>query len=300
LTLEEVQRRRIEHKAKRLENASPASVRAAKQARRRKRRAQAAERVGDIAQHGNKHSRNRISLLWGRHEGMDAFVVGTGTSLTGFDFSVLNGRKNAFSIGLNDAVMAKRFKPEYSLFCDTGIWARYRDMDLDPRTIMVCQPKARSQFLRYERCTYIDRVWHFNHVGNIQGCVKSDRNDDLFVARTVATGGIMMAWKLGARRVFLLGVDGYKLKSSKVGGTYYYDGKGKGNECRKEKNVGDGRITQDRHAWWITNMKELRGWFDNRKVYQEEWPGSNVYNLSEHSEIKAWKKVKPEEVLCAN
>lgn len=247
---------------------------------------------------GNKHSQNRISLLWGRHAGQDAFVVGTGTSLAGFRFEVLSGRDNAFTIGLNDAVMARGFVPDYSLFCDVGIWSRYRLLDLDPRTLMVCQGRARQQFMRFEDCKFRDRVWHFNHVSQAKSC--DPLNDDLFVARTVATGAIMMAYKLGASRVFLLGVDGYKVvgPDAPIGGVYYHDGRGKGVESgRRERNIGEKRVEQDRHEWWRQNMVELREWLDRRAAYQQKWPGAGVFNLSEHSTIGTWDKVPIREVL---
>lgn len=236
--------------------------------------------------------------MWGRYEGFDAFVVGTGTSLSGFDFSTLNHRRRTFTIGLNDAVKAEGLVLDFSLFCDVNIWTRYRDMDLAKKTCMVCQPRARDHFHRYEDCKFKDQVWHFNHVSDIRSCV-DDGNDDLYVARTVATGGIMMAWKLGARRIFLLGVDGYKLASDSVkGGVYYHDGRGKGNETRKEKTIsGTNRIVQDRHDWWGKNMADLRSWFDTRGVFQERWRGSNVFNLSPLSTIETWEKVRPRKVV---
>jgi len=244
--------------------------------------------------------RRRVSHFWGHYEGQDAFVCGTGTSLSGFDWTKLNGK---LTIGLNDALKVPGFAPAFSIFSDIGIWSRYRDLTLDDRTVVVCQGRSRDQFVKYERCSFKDQVWHFNQQATAKACKPG--NDDLFCARTIACTGIMMAWKLGARRVFLLGVDGYKLAGGN-GGTYYHDGSGKGPERRKEKGVpGTTMVTQDRHTWWNDNMKELREWFTAQKVYMDPFVrregklvyGSNVFNLSPLSTITEWQKVKVKTVL---
>lgn len=237
----------------------------------------------------------------------------------GFDWTRLNDK---ITIGLNNALKVPGFVPKYSIFSDTGLWSQYRDLKLDPVTKVICQGRARDQFLRYERCTFKGQVFHFNHVakamseGRRPKPVCDPYNDDLFVARTVATGGIMMAYKLGARRVFLLGIDGYKLPGP-GGGVYYHDGTSKGVERRREHNPDvqfKGKVekhtdllSQDRHEWWRRNMRELRAWFDHLGAYQEPFKfrnadghlvfGSNVFNLSGKSTIDAWEKVKVKTVL---
>jgi len=250
---------------------------------------------------GNKHMRRRISGFWGKYKGQDAFVCGTGTSLSGFDWTQLNGR---LTIGLNDALKVPGFVPAFSIFSDIGIWSRYRDLILDERTVVVCQGRSRDQFARDAKCSFKDQIWHFNQQATAKAC-KPD-NDDLFCARTIACAGMMMAYKLGARRIFLLGIDGYKLAGAE-GGTYYHDGSGKGPERRGEKGIkGTCQVVQDRHGWWDDNMKEMRVWFDKLGVYTEPFffrdgkeriYGSGVFNLSGLSTITPWPKIKVKRVL---
>ena len=275
---------------------------------------------------GNIHTQNRATCLWGEHPGSDIFVVGTGTSLTGFDWTVLN---NKITIALNDALLAPGFIPKYHIFCDTGIWTRYRDLDLDPITKIMCLGKSRDQFLRFRNCTFKDQVYHYNHVskavsknGKKYRVICDPHNDDLYIARTVATGGIMAAYKLGARRIFMLGIDAYKCPATKEvkGGVYYYNGSGKGFEKRKEinpvidfkgkKEKHNELVSQDRNQWWMKNMQELRQWFDFYSAFQESFVfrgpegkivfGSGVFNLSGLSAIDAWPKVKVKTVLGRN
>lgn len=194
--------------------------------------------------------------------------------------------------------MIPGFEPTYQIFCDVGIWKRYRDLDVG-RTLVVCQRRARSQFLRHARCSFKEQVWHFNHVNQVRQM--KEENDDLFVSRTVATGGIAMAWKLGARRIFLLGVDGYKLwrrkpETGDFEDVYYLDGTTKKGEKRKHRRVQIDRdtvmIIQDRHDWWIKNMRELRAYFDKRGLFPGPWKGPGVYLINKQSPIDAWQKLK--------
>lgn len=230
------------------------------------------------------------SNLWGRNLGEDVFVIGTGTSLAGFDFARLAGR---CTIALNDAVRAEGLDPAYHLFHDHGIWQRYLRLQLHPRTWVVCGPHSRKSLIKHEACTFKGRIlWHSHN-----GAPTVDaRDNDLYVDRTVATAGIQMAWKLGARRVFLLGVDGYKVREDGRE-RYYWDGTAKRPEDRKERKVG-GLIVQDRHDLWIENMRRLARFFQDSRLFSGPWPGPGVYNLSPRSTIDAWEKVAPEVALA--
>lgn len=230
---------------------------------------------------------NCVADLWKTREGEDAFVLGTGTSLAGFQWSMLNGR---FTVALNDAVKVPGFIAAYHIFSDIGIWKRYRTLTLPKETAVVCQRKARDQFMRFDQCKFKGQVFHFNHIGKVDTIKEKD--DSLFVSRTVATGGIMLAWKLGAKRIFLLGVDGFKRSDA-----YYHNGTTKLKEKRKETQAKDGMITQDRHEWWIKNMNELKAYFRKLKIFMGPYPEPGVYNLSERSNIDAWEKVPVLDVL---
>lgn len=219
-------------------------------------------------------------------------MVGTGPSLTGFDWTRLNGK---CTIALNDAVLVPGYRPTYALFSDTGIWTRYRDMELPAGTKMVCQKRARESFLRYEPCSFKDRTFHYDQTSDPRSLKEED--DSLYVQRTIATGAICLAWKLGARRIFLLGVDGYKYADR-----YYHDGTSKRAERRKERKLDqEGRIIQDRHEAWVQNMDELREWMTRRRLYTEAFMvrdesgkrhGEGIFNLSGHSAVKCFQKVK--------
>lgn len=230
--------------------------------------------------------------LWGRHTGEDAFVIGTGTSLAGFQFGRLAGR---LTIALNDALLCPGLDPAYHIFHDHGLWVRYVHVQPHPRTWFVMQKHGREQFLKNDRCLFKARIVEYAHAGSPREVEPTDGL--LYTDRTIATAGIQLAWKLGAQRIFLLGVDGYKIRRQDGSESYYWDGRPKGAEKRKERQAG-GVVIQDRHDKWIENMRDLRRAFDVRRVYPCKWPGPGVYNLSAKSTIDAWPKVPVEEVLA--
>lgn len=233
-----------------------------------------------------------IARLAGARAGRDAFVVGTGTSLAGFDWAGLNG---LFTIALNDAGAVDGFEPDFHLFSDP-LWHRYEKRVIARNTKVVCVRESRRRLLKSKDCVWKEQVWQFNTAGKAKGLVHSAST--LYVNRTVATGGITLAWRLGARRVFLLGIDGYKLRRKDGREVYYHDGRAKVEKRREIKQEGE-RVTQDRHRYWGEDMAELRAWFAAGGLYPCKWPGPGVYNLSARSTIDAWPKVDAAEVLEA-
>ncbi len=229
---------------------------------------------------------NCIQRIADTHKGEDFFVMGTGTSLSGFPWEKMNDKT---TIALNDAIFAKDFTPTYHLFSDVNIWRRYSHMEWKPPCKMVCQRHARKMFIDSRNCKFNKYLWQFD-ISSVPEFNKGDQR--LYVRRTVATGAINMAYKLGARRVFLLGVDGYKKKNA-----YYHDGNVKRPERRKESRLEDGRIVQDRHEHWMKDMTGMSDGFKKNNVFQGKYPDSGVYNLNKLSTITVWEKVHPEKVL---
>jgi hypothetical protein len=218
--------------------------------------------------------------------GEDAFVAGTGPSLMGFDWGRLAGLR---TVALNDAVLVRGFFPTIHIFADANIWDRYREGVDYSRTILVCKNCVRKDLIEWEPFAHRDRVWQFDQTSSPEDMREDD--DLLYVSNTVATAAICLAWKLGARRIFLLGVDGYKVQRADGRAYYYHDGSGKPtDEAKRTRQVFGDLVVQDRHQKWASQMGELAKFFRKRKLYQERFPGSGVFNLSPKS-LVGWEKV---------
>lgn len=214
----------------------------------------------------------RIEDLWGAEDGRDVYVVGTGTSLEGFDWRRLDERR---TIALNDAI---RDMPQasYHLYHD-DLSRRYIKLKRPQTTLVSAMPRNDRD---YARSVSFREAWRLERLGP----------RDLWHHATVASTGVHLADRLGARRIFLLGIDGYRTARAR-----YYDGRTRSN--RKNYTVcderADGTLMELHHRRWIEAMRALRAHFDRAGAYPGPWPAPGVYNLSRLSRIDAWEKVDP-------
>jgi hypothetical protein len=236
---------------------------------------------------------NPITHLRGKFLDQDVFVVGAGPSLRGFDWGKLDGKN---TIALNNVVLC--LTPTVHLFSDTNLWKNYRDHPYSERTTIVCQRDSRDDLIGWERfAPHRARCYQFDRRVTLDRIEPED--DALFVNNTVATGGVMLAWKLGAARIFLMGIDAYKLVDSSGREIYYHDGTDDHKRRRKQVFVPGHKdlLLQDRHELWIKQMQEVRKYLSRYKALPGTWPGPGVYNLSPFSQIDAWEKRDLAEVL---
>lgn len=249
-----------------------------------------------------------VAKLIGMHAGADAFVCGTGTSLADFDWTRLNGR---LTVALNDAVHAPGFVPAYHLWADANLYARFCKRYV--RTIAVVP--ARTAFL--VEGDYADVVTYTHVERNerrkaatcdprwpapqgrlvLPSAAVGENTDELFCNHTIATAGVQLAWKLGARRIFLVGCDAYTREPAGEGN--YFDGRRSCEAHHKPVDLGDGRYRTSAHIWWDMEQWRVREWFAERGHHTGPFPGEGVYNCSEASTLTAWENVPIEEAIHA-
>jgi len=211
--------------------------------------------------------------------GHDVFVVGAGPSLREFDFQQLRDRK---TIVLNDMIFAVP-EPDYHLFADItlaiqphearkvggvpGAGLAYQFLRYPPNTWIVCQRKAAD----WLRCTpgfsAASRILWFKQRG-------PDCNlgaPELWCNHTVSATAIYLAFRLGAKRVFLLGCDGYK-----IGEAEYY------NQDPGERTLKNYMLKRTMDNW---DHEQVAKW-----LAMQGAPDFSVYNLSAASSIDVWPK----------
>lgn len=232
----------------------------------------------------------QVSELWGLHAGADIFVCGYGTSLFDFDWQRLAGR---VVIALNDTIQSFP-DATYHLYSDKKLCEHYWHVPYGDATLICVQPESIGYFRAAMDWRHLPKVRKFIRVDDAS--IQSIRRftDELWVRRTVAAAGIMMAWKLGAARVYLLGIDAYRQPDT----SYYAD-----RRCHKEKSAivyttERGLVVEERHQEWATDMLTVRHYLETqRDQYRETIP--EVWNLSTQSTVTAWPKKDMEEVLGA-
>jgi len=125
-------------------------------------------------------------------EGEDAFIIGGGASLTGFNFSQLAG---LHVIGCNDAFRLDPEIVEICCFADVGWWHKNK-WDLEKFSNRVVTNSNKMENFNVPGILNMKRVKDGFHTGDTLG----------FNASTGAVA-LNLAVLLGATRVFLLGFD---------------------------------------------------------------------------------------------
>lgn len=242
-----------------------------------------------------------ICTHWHRYDGGTVYVVGFGTSLAGFDWTRLAGRT---TIALNHAVTM--FAPTYHLYSDSSIRPRYWKHPYTDGTTIVVQEDVATEARAIKWVHYSKIATFFRVVDNCKDIPKN--NDQLYVERTVATAGIMLAWKLGAARIFLLGVDGYRLAAKTTQGVEskntrlqtgdyvcYADGSAHRTQgpMDTDQTIGD-IVVRESHMEWAADMGKLKLYFQTRQAAT----APEVRTANPRSTITAWPKCTIEEALA--
>lgn len=229
-----------------------------------------------------------VSTLWDRHAGADVFVCGFGASLLDFDWSRLDGR---VTVALNDAI-TKHPTATYHLYADGRLYRFYWSVPYGAETTVVMQPCGTRRVVAALGWAHWPKLRLFARGKEVSELAAITREDDrLWTLTTVATAGIMLAWKLGAARVYLLGVDGYIMPGS----AYYADGALCPAGWAMDHLMPNGYGVQERHVAWNADMLALRTYFDGQA--RAGVPVPEVVNLNPLSSIDVWPKAHMEKFL---
>jgi hypothetical protein len=225
-----------------------------------------------------------ISEHWGRHFGADIFCCGFGSSLLDFDWGMLEGRT---VIACNGAI-TKIPHASYHLWADGCLYKNYWQIPYGEDTTIVLQPSGTRRMLTAYAWAHHNKLRQFSRCKEPGFSHITRESDELWVRTTVMTSAIMLAWKLGAARVYLLGVDGY----GPLDAPYYADGTRCPAGFGAVTAVDDGAIgMQGRHHEWVRDMRELAAYLRCQPT------APTVINLNPRSTIDAWPKTARKEVL---
>lgn len=209
-----------------------------------------------------------IVELFGIAKGLDVFILGTGPSMAGFDWGRLKGR---FTIALNYALTQFPIVPDIHLFNDCNgdhpLQFDYLRHPYDERTRIVCQ-KTGWEYFAINKAPFADRVFTYFNRG--PDC---DMGQELACTHTVSAPAIMLAWKLGARSINLLGCDGYRVGCAE----HAYEGV---NPEAERQEMLERSMDSYEHS-------QVRKWLE---ICAVGLPDGGVWNLSPHSVLVVWPK----------
>jgi hypothetical protein len=221
----------------------------------------------------------------------EAFVVCFGTSLIGFDWERL---RDKFTIGVNDTV---RYIPnlDIHLFSDPDLWfSRYSKFKYrrdQPQADLVCRDK-----------TVLEISWRWDNIP-LEQCFGFKKtkwttyeritpdNWRLFMAATVVCPAVQLAWKLGCKKIYVLGFDAYDKKDGGRRITYA-DGTTQAEKKRNLLSDKGGIVIREKHKLWASQAERMTD-----ELIHKYSPEVEIYNLSPRSTVTCWEKVDPETVL---
>ena len=225
-----------------------------------------------------------ISTHWKRHVDADVICFGFGSSLLDFGWDTLGNK--SITIACNDAI-SKIPYATYHFWSDGCLYKNYWQVPYGEDTTIVLQPAGTHRMMTAYDWPHHHKLRLFSRCKELDFAHITRESDELWVLSTVMTGAIMLAWKIGAARVYLLGVDGY----TPFNAPYYANG----NMCP----AGFGQVTaidndmgmQARHHDWVRDMRKLAEYFDGQPTAPQ------IINLNPRSTIDAWPKMDRKVVL---
>jgi hypothetical protein len=202
-----------------------------------------------------------FSLINGFLKGRRCFIIGRGSSLIGFDFSIL---KNEYVIVCNEALLSYP-QADAIVFCDRSLWVNNKDM----------LAKFDGWILAAERTGYYDVDRRKNVIifplGNL-GCGQRVE-DGMYCGASSAMLAINIAECMQASEVYLLGLD-LNVQADRK----YFD-----NFTDEPKHYSDNS--------WVR---------EHLKMYHEHFRQyTNVYNCNPKSAIKTFPFVNVKDVINA-
>ena len=193
--------------------------------------------------------------------GADAYIIGGGPSLAGFDFSQL---RNRHTIGINDAFRLGVSVCKICFFSDEEWFSRSEQALLMYRGRVVSHCDHAS-VLNADRVDTMPRV---------MDRLNEDHSGLAFCGSS-GPGAVNLALLLGAKRVMLLGFDCTK---SRTGETHWH-------HHNVEPPAND------------IYPKFIAGWREVAKSLPERFPGREIINLNPNSAIDCFPKHDPKDFL---
>jgi len=229
------------------------------------------------------------------------YVCGTSGSMKHFPWHLLN---NKVVVGLNDVI--KIYPVNYHHFSDKGLYIYYKSLNLEDRTTAVVCRIESIRGLRFNKASFLDRLYRYDW--STRPTLR--HTNRLFCRRTVALSGVELAWKLGADKIYLLGIDGCRPPGKN---TYYVHGGASDWKkylepeesvsalCGKVKQLNtrgsldktcqlilEHRICLERrHLEWYEDFSTLRAFHDRIRS------GLRIINLSPVSIFDQWERKDP-------
>lgn len=216
------------------------------------------------------------------------YIVCFGTSLSGFDWRRL---RDLTTVGVNDVIYHVP-NLTYHLFNDPGLWGdRYGRFDYwQTDTKLICRGSKAGEAEMTGNIN-MENVYTWTKVNGLAMHYVTPHSYHLYMSRTVVCPALLLAWKLKANPIYVLGFDCFDRGKGKHRVTYA-DGMKQGMKKRKHLyRERDGNTIRKKHIVW---QKQARMITDHIHSYNKE---VKIYNCSQESLFDYWEKKNLETAL---
>lgn len=210
-----------------------------------------------------------------RHKGKDFLVLANGHTLKKYRNDIGRFIDGYGPIVLGANYLGDLFVPHYHAFSNKKRFINYVDQVGDQSKLLLSSSFDEEFIAGYTKRNY-ETIVHLNRVSNQFGI-----EDDIITSncRTVSALLIAVAVIMGAKRIFIAGMDGYKDRENFISrGTHFYE------ESEEAENL---RMLMEKHSW---NEKLLNGINSFLKAQDKE--GLHIITPTSHkyfySSINNW------------
>lgn len=227
--------------------------------------------------------------LFKDHDDRIAVILGSGSSLRGFDFSVLDDPLFAVT-AINDEVFRNKdsFKPEIWMFFDNTVADRFREYVIDPDIMILSKENMHQELLHWSlfRSKPVPRWLH--RLKTFKSNRRWDINGEHFyMNKTTAVPALCLAIKRGFKKIILLGVDFYSTSDC-----YYYIGEEPKDKPERAKSyIDDNQYMEDRHVMMVSDMTQI-----HKELERANWDGK-IFQTSMLSPLSCFEKAPWESAI---
>lgn len=226
-------------------------------------------------------SLHRVDELYADHDPRTAIIVGSGPSLRNFPWEQLD-RSRFFRICINREVQHEEFPVDVWIWYDAQILKDYRNFPVSKETKVLTRPPMvhsmvhghtpKSPVPDWGHRIYMfetTRTWTLDH-------------PSFYMHRTTAVPALILAVRMGFKRILLLGLDCYTEPE-----LYYHTGEKPQSGRRKRAIVRlqDGAYAEDRHVQMMTDFTKV-----GSMLTKAQWPG-RIIQCSVKSPMSCFEKM---------
>jgi hypothetical protein len=221
-----------------------------------------------------RNERERLTQFRNIHSGEDCFIIGNGPSLNKMDLSVLN---DYYTFGLNKIFLIfKRVQLDLSYL-----------VSINPLVI----EQSKEEFLKLNIPVFLsynntkekiskDNFYYLNTIGGNEG-FSEKITEPIYESATVTYVALQIAYYMGFKRVFLIGVD------------HNFSQKGNPNTVQKMEGKDVNHFDPEYFAgknWHLADLKTSEYGYSNAKLVYE-FNNRKIYDATANGKLQIFEKI---------